>query len=79
MVFEMVGYATDSEALDAFKALCSIEGIVPALETSHGIAYLMRRAREMTSNQIIIGNLSGRGDKDVREVARVLGDANNML
>ena len=73
------GYATDSEALDAFKALCSIEGIVPALETSHGIAYLMRRAREMTSNQIIIGNLSGRGDKDVREVARVLGDANNML
>ena len=73
------GYATDSEALDAFKALCSIEGIVPALETSHGIAYLMRRAREMTSNQIIIGNLSGRGDKDVREVARVLGDTENML
>ena len=73
------GYATDSEALDAFKALCSIEGIVPALETSHGIAYLMRRAREMASNQIIIGNLSGRGDKDVREVARVLGDTENML
>ncbi len=72
------GYATDSEALDAFKALCSIEGIVPALETSHGIAYVMRRAREMSSNQIIIGNLSGRGDKDVREVARVLGDAETM-
>lgn len=72
------GYATDSEALDAFKALCSIEGIVPALETSHGIAYVMRRAREMSSDQIIIGNLSGRGDKDVREVARVLGDAETM-
>ena len=72
------GYATDNEALDAFKALCSIEGIVPALETSHGIAYAIRRAREMSSNQIIIVNLSGRGDKDVREVARVLGDAETM-
>ena len=69
------GYATDGEALDAFKALCAVEGIVPALETSHGIAYIMRRAREMSPDQIIIGNLSGRGDKDVREVARVLGDA----
>lgn len=68
------GYATDAEALDAFKALCSIEGIVPALESSHGIAYAMKRASEMPSDQIIIVNLSGRGDKDVQEVARVLGD-----
>lgn len=68
------GYATDGEALEAFKALCKIEGIVPALESSHGIAYVMRRAREMTSDQIIIGNLSGRGDKDVEEAARVLGE-----
>ena len=68
------GYATDHEALDAFKALCSIEGILPALETSHGLAYAMRRARELSSDQIIIGNLSGRGDKDVREAARVLGE-----
>jgi tryptophan synthase beta chain len=68
------GYATDAEALDAFKTLCSIEGIVPALESSHGIAYMMRRASEMSSDQVIIGNLSGRGDKDVQEVARVLGD-----
>lgn len=68
------GYATDSEALDAFKALCSVEGIVPALETAHGIAYTMKRARELTSDKIIIGNLSGRGDKDVQEAARVLGD-----
>lgn len=68
------GYATDAEALDAFKALCSIEGIVPALETAHGIAYVIKRARELADNQIIVGNLSGRGDKDVREVARVLGD-----
>ena len=69
------GYATDAEALDGFKALCSIEGIVPALESSHGIAYTMKRAGEMSPDQIIIGNLSGRGDKDVQEVARVLGDA----
>lgn len=68
------GYATDSEALKAFEDLCEIEGIVPALETSHGIAYLMQRAQEMASDQIIIGNLSGRGDKDVQEAARVLGD-----
>jgi tryptophan synthase beta chain len=68
------GYATDAEALDGFKALCSIEGIVPALESSHGIAYTMKRAGEMSPDQIIIGNLSGRGDKDVQEVARVLGD-----
>ena len=67
------GYASDSEALKAFQDLCAIEGIVPALETSHGIAYLMKRAAEMDSDQIIIGNLSGRGDKDVQEAARVLG------
>ena len=66
------GYATDSEALDAFQKLCSVEGIVPALETSHGMAYLIRRAGEMSPDQIIIGNMSGRGDKDVKEVARVL-------
>ena len=68
------GYATDAEALDAFKTLCAIEGIVPALESSHGIAYVIKRARELSSDKIIIGNLSGRGDKDVREVARILGD-----
>ena len=67
------GYASDNEALKAFQDLCAIEGIVPALETSHGIAYLMKRAGEMDSDQIIIGNLSGRGDKDVQEAARVLG------
>ena len=68
------GYASDAEALDAFKKLCSVEGIVPALESSHGIAYVLKRAAEMRPDQIIIGNLSGRGDKDVQEVARVLGE-----
>ena len=69
------GYATDAEALQAFQDLCAIEGIVPALESSHGIAYTMLRAKEMSPDQIIIGNLSGRGDKDVQEAARVLGNA----
>ena len=68
------GYATDAEALQAFQDLCAIEGIVPALESSHGIAYTMLRSKEMSSDQIIIGNLSGRGDKDVQEAARVLGN-----
>lgn len=68
------GYATDDQALTAFRGLCSIEGIVPALESSHGLAYTMKRAGEMPADQIIIGNLSGRGDKDVQEAARVLGD-----
>lgn len=68
------GYATDAEALQAFQDLCAIEGIVPALESSHGIAYTMQRAKEMSADQIIIGNLSGRGDKDVQEAARVLGN-----
>lgn len=68
------GYATDTEALQAFQDLCKIEGIVPALETAHGIAYAMQRARELSSDQIIICNLSGRGDKDVQEAARVLDE-----
>ena len=68
------GYATDAEALQAFQDLCAIEGIVPALESSHGIAYTIQRAKEMSPDQIIIGNLSGRGDKDVQEAARVLGN-----
>jgi tryptophan synthase beta chain len=68
------GHASDAEALRAFQDLCAIEGIVPALETSHGIAYTMKRAAEMSPEQIIICNLSGRGDKDVQEAARVLGN-----
>ena len=72
------GYATDAEALQAFQDLCAIEGIVPALESSHGIAYTMQRAKEMSSDQIIIGNLSGRGDKDVQEAARVLGNVKDQ-
>ena len=68
------GHASDAEALRAFQDLCAVEGIVPALETAHGIAYVMRRAAELPSGAIIVGNLSGRGDKDVQEAARVLGE-----
>lgn len=67
------GYATDKEALDAFQLLCKIEGIVPALETSHGIAYAIKRASELPEDALLVCNLSGRGDKDVQEVAKVLG------
>jgi tryptophan synthase beta chain len=66
-------YATDTEALEAFQTLASMEGIIPALESSHGVAYAMKAAREMKPDQIVLVNLSGRGDKDVEEVARVLG------
>ena len=67
------GYASDKEALDAFQMLCKIEGIVPALETSHGIAYAIQRASELPEDALLICNLSGRGDKDAQEVAKVLG------
>lgn len=61
--------ASDDEALEAFQTLSQTEGIIPALETSHGIAYAMKLAKEMKQDEIIIVNLSGRGDKDVNTVA----------
>jgi tryptophan synthase beta chain len=63
-------YATDAEALGAFQELARIEGIIPALETSHALAETIKVAPKMTKDQIIIVNLSGRGDKDVAEAAR---------
>ena len=65
-------YATDEEALDAFQRLAQTEGIIPAMETAHGIAYAIRRAGEMDADQILVCNLSGRGDKDVAEAQRVM-------
>ena len=65
--------ATDSEAVEAFQALSQEEGIIPALESSHAIAYAMRLAREMKKEQAIVVTLSGRGDKDVETVADYLG------
>ncbi|MDQ4100534.1 MAG: tryptophan synthase subunit beta [Chloroflexota bacterium] len=64
---------TDAEALEGFKLLCRTEGIIPALETSHAIAYAARYARTLSPEQSILVNLSGRGDKDMHTVAEALG------
>ena len=65
---EYVGI-TDSEALEAFHYLCRTEGIIPALESSHAVAYAMKLAKTMRADQSILVNLSGRGDKDIGTVA----------
>ena len=59
---------TDDEALDAFQMLSKLEGIIPALESAHAVAHALKVAREMKSDQLLIVNLSGRGDKDVDSV-----------
>ncbi len=64
---------TDDEALAAFDLLAREEGIMPALESAHAIAEVMTRAPKMKKSQILIVNLSGRGDKDVQQVARIKG------
>ncbi|MFA5989330.1 MAG: tryptophan synthase subunit beta [Sphingomonas sp.] len=67
--------ATDAEALDAFQLLCRTEGIIPALEPSHAIAAVAKVAPTMRTDQIILANLCGRGDKDIFTVAQALGEA----
>ncbi|HEY7087083.1 MAG TPA: tryptophan synthase subunit beta [Tepidisphaeraceae bacterium] len=64
---------TDSEALAAFKLLAELEGILPALESSHAIAQAAKLAPKLKKDQILVINLSGRGDKDCQEVARLMG------
>ena len=64
--------ATDDEALKAFQILSQTEGIIPALESSHAIAHLLKLAPEMSASETIICNLSGRGDKDVNQVQEML-------
>ena len=63
------GYATDDQALEAFIKLARLEGIIPALESAHAVAAVLERAPKMAADQVILVNLSGRGDKDVSEVA----------
>jgi tryptophan synthase beta chain len=65
--------ATDEEALKAFNMLCRTEGIIPALESSHALAYAMRTAPTLPKEQILLVNLSGRGDKDMHTVAKAEG------
>lgn len=61
--------ATDDEALKAFRTLTQLEGIMPALESSHAVAYGLKQAAKMSKDQILVINLSGRGDKDIHTVA----------
>lgn len=63
---------TDEEALEAFQVLCRTEGIIPALESSHALAYGLKIIPSMKSDQVVVINLSGRGDKDVQAVAGLL-------
>ena len=69
--------ATDKEAVEAFRYLTGTEGIIPALESSHALAYVMKLAPTMEKDKIIVVNLSGRGDKDVNTVAAYI-DSNTM-
>jgi tryptophan synthase beta chain len=64
---------TDEEALKGFEMLAKLEGILPALESSHAIAHAAKLAPTLSKDQVIVINLSGRGDKDCQEVARLMG------
>jgi len=66
--------AVDQEVIDAAKLLIRREGIIPALESSHAFAGAIREAKQMKNNEIILINLSGRGDKDIFNFAEALGD-----
>jgi len=65
--------ATDADALEAFQTITKLEGIIPAVESSHAIAQGMKIASQLPRDQVVVINLSGRGDKDVDEVVRLLG------
>ena len=65
--------ATDDEAIDAFMELSRVEGIIPAIESAHAVAYVMKLAPTLPKDKIIIVNLSGRGDKDINTVAALMG------
>lgn len=67
-------YATDDEALQGVKILSELEGIIPALESAHAIAEVVKRAPSMSKDKVIVVNLSGRGDKDLETIIRELGD-----
>ena len=69
--------ATDAEALEAFQTLTRLEGLMPALESAHAVAYAMRAARRMKKREIVVVGLSGRGDKDVHTVGQMLDGRGN--
>ena len=65
---------TDDEAVDAFEYLSRVEGVIPAIESAHAVAYAKKLAPTMSKDQIIVVTLSGRGDKDVAAIARYRGE-----
>jgi tryptophan synthase beta chain len=69
--------STDDEALDAFQTLTRLEGLMPALESAHAVAYAMKAARRMKKSEIVVVGLSGRGDKDVHTVGQALDGKGN--
>jgi tryptophan synthase beta chain len=68
-------YAVDEEAMEAFDLLSRLEGIIPALESAHAVAYCLKLAPTLGKDKVVICNLSGRGDKDVMQVAKIKGVA----
>jgi len=66
-------YATDDEVLEAFQLCSRLEGIIPALESAHALVHAFKRARSLAADRIVVVNLSGRGDKDVQQAAKLLG------
>ncbi|MEI8089541.1 MAG: tryptophan synthase subunit beta [Opitutaceae bacterium] len=66
-------YACDDEVMETFQLVSRLEGIIPALESTHALVHGMKRAKAMRSDEILVINLSGRGDKDVNQVAKILG------
>ncbi len=71
-------HASDTEALQAFQDLARLEGIIPALESAHAIAYVQRAARAFGPDAVLVVNLSGRGDKDVQSVEQLLQESNRV-
>ena len=69
---------TDTEALEAFQLLAKNEGIIPALESSHALAYALKYAEQQTEESILVVNLSGRGDKDLSHVMDVLSKGDQL-
>jgi tryptophan synthase beta chain len=66
-------YACDDEVIETFQLVSRMEGILPALESTHAIVEGLKRAKQMRKDEILLINLSGRGDKDVNQIAKMLG------
>ncbi|MCH2375767.1 MAG: tryptophan synthase subunit beta, partial [Planctomycetes bacterium] len=66
--------ATDQEVIEAFRRIVKSEGLIPALESTHGVVQALREAPQLSEDDVILINLSGRGDKDIFTIAEALGD-----